>query len=301
MELKLNYPQNKFDVELENYIQEGVLLYEKFNKLSISKHQLQEYQRTIKLWTKRVQQFLKNSLHPEGESSFLNDFNKIKLIDILTLSKTLKGEKLDTTERNYNHLLACNQKQINLLKSLKLISKSMSTTETVPEKNQNTDHSKKEIFISHSSKDKEIVGQLINIIEDIGVQSDKIFCSSYEGYGVPLGDNFLITIKEKLDANVLVIFMLSQNFYESPICLCEMGATWIKTNRHIPILIPPFRYDNMKGVIPTTNGMMINEKPKYNSLKDSIEDFFNLHPIKNAIWERKRDNSLKIIEQLLNS
>jgi hypothetical protein len=78
-----------------------------------------------------------------------------------------------------------------------------------------------------------------------------------------------------------------------------MGATWIKTNNHIPILIPPFEYKDVKGVIPTTNGMKINEKAKLNSLKEVIEDYFSLTPIALNVWERKRDNVLKEIKQLL--
>ena len=96
--------------------------------------------------------------------------------------------------------------------------------------------------------------------------------------------------------------MLSENFYSSVVSLCEMGATWVKTNDHIPILIPPFEYGDIKGVIPTTNGMKINEKTKYNSLKKVVEEFLDLTPIKNySIWERKRDNSLKEIKLLLDS
>lgn len=39
----------------------------------------------------------------------------------------------------------------------------------------------KKIFISHSSEDKEIVGELIALIEGMGVKSEQIFCSSFEG------------------------------------------------------------------------------------------------------------------------
>ena len=40
----------------------------------------------------------------------------------------------------------------------------------------------KKIFISHSSEDKEIIGELITLIEGMGVKSEQIFCSSFEGY-----------------------------------------------------------------------------------------------------------------------
>lgn len=159
----------------------------------------------------------------------------------------------------------------------------------------------KKIFISHSSLDSKYVEKIIDLLETIGVPSEKIFCSSFEGYGVKLGKDFLAYLKDELDNDILVIFILSNNFYSSVICLCEMGATWIKTNDHIPILIPPFEYSDIKGVIPTTHGMKIDEKERYNSLKEIIEKNFNISPINNSVWERKRDNHLKQIKQLVET
>jgi len=158
---------------------------------------------------------------------------------------------------------------------------------------------KKKIFISHSSKDMEIVEKLIDTLEAVGVRSELIFCSSFEGYGVPLGDNFLETIKKELNSNILVLFVLSENFYSSVISLCEMGATWVKTNEHVPILIPPFEYKDIKGVFPTTHGMIINEKAKLNSLKEKVETFMEL-PITNFnAWERKRNKILNEINKII--
>lgn len=157
----------------------------------------------------------------------------------------------------------------------------------------------KKVFISHSSKDIDIVEKVIDILEAIGVPSNRIFCTSFEGYGVKLGQDFLDSIKAELNADDLVLFILSKNFYASPVCLCEMGAAWVRTNQHIPILIPPFDYSDVKGVIPTIHGMKINEKNKMNSLKEHIEIFLGLGPINISNWERKRDNVLKQIKEIL--
>jgi len=155
------------------------------------------------------------------------------------------------------------------------------------------------IFISHSSSDKQFVEELIDLIETVGLESNRIFCSSFPGYGIDLGENFLERIKDELDENILVLFVLSDNFYKSPICLCEMGATWIKTNEHIPILIPPFDFNDIQGVIPLTQGFRINDKLKLNLFKEKIEKLFNLQTIDNSTWERKRDRVLNRIENMV--
>lgn len=169
-----------------------------------------------------------------------------------------------------------------------------------PKEEISSENMQKKIFISHSSSDTDIVEKIIDTLEAIGVPSEQIFCSSFEGYGVKLGADFLETIKTELNSNVLVLFVLSSNFYESVVSLCEMGASWVKTNEHIPILIPPFEYSEIKGVIPTTHGMKINEKPKFNSLKEKIESFMGLKQSNFSTWERKRDNILKAIKTILD-
>ncbi len=154
------------------------------------------------------------------------------------------------------------------------------------------------IFISHASKDSEIVEDIIEIFETIGVESNQIFCTSFEGYGIDLGDNFLDTIKEELSSETLVIFILSENFYASPVCLCEMGATWVLAKEHIPILIPPLDYKDVQGVIPLTQGLKINEHLKLNLLKEKVEKVFNIQTkISATDWERKRNKIVSRIEK----
>lgn len=154
------------------------------------------------------------------------------------------------------------------------------------------------IFISHASKDSEIVEDIIEIFETIGVESSQIFCTSFEGYGIGLGDDFLDTIKEELSSNTLVIFVLSKNFYDSPVCLCEMGATWVLAKEHIPILVPPLDYKDVQGVIPLTQGLKINEHLKLNLLKEKVEKVFNIQTkISATDWERKRNKIVSRIEK----
>lgn len=157
----------------------------------------------------------------------------------------------------------------------------------------------KKIFISHSSLDAQIVEKVLDILVAIGVPHNQIFCSSFEGYGVKLGEDFLERIKVELNTEVLVLFILSQNFFNSPVCLCEMGATWIKTNKHIPILVPPLEYKDIKGVIPHSQGLIITEPLKWNSLKEDVQNFLSLNTIDASIWERKRTKILKEIETIL--
>ena len=156
------------------------------------------------------------------------------------------------------------------------------------------------VFISHASLDLIVVEEVIDLLELIGLEPSQIFCTSFEGYGIDLGENFLDKIKEQLTSNMLVIFMLSENFYKSPVCLCEMGAAWVLTKNHIPILIPPMDYKDLRGVIPGTQGLKINDPMKLNSLKAKIESLFCIeNKASMSTWERKRDKIVARIEKHL--
>jgi len=156
------------------------------------------------------------------------------------------------------------------------------------------------LFISHAKEDEAIVAEMINLLEAMGLTPSQIFCSSIEGYGVPLGKDFLDTLKKEISNNVLVLFILTNNFYESPICLCEMGASWVLANEQIPIVVPPFSFNDIEGVLPkNTQGLPINNELKLNSLREKIIKMFDLPQQAMSIWERKRNQSIEKINYFI--
>lgn len=98
---------------------------------------------------------------------------------------------------------------------------------------------------------------------------------------------------------MLVLFVITNNFYESKVCLCEMGAAWALSKGHIPIVVPPLSYADIQGVIPLTQGLLVNDVSKLNSLKEKLENDFGLQPINLNSWERKRDRFLRHISKLI--
>lgn len=241
----------------------------------------------FKIWKNLVERTL---IKIFGDDSFeVKEFRKLKFFYspvISFLGDDHTSEHLRCFRRDFD----TSKKLISsYLEELREDSLSESKNEEIAQK---ATSSINKVFISHSSADKTYVEEIIDLIETIGLNSSKIFCSSFDGYGIDLGENFLERIKEELDENILVLFVLSDSFYKSPVCLCEMGATWIKTREHIPILIPPFDFKDIQGVIPLTQGFKINDSLKLNLFKEKIEKLFGLTPIDNSVWERKRDRSL---------
>lgn len=155
------------------------------------------------------------------------------------------------------------------------------------------------IFISHSSEDKKIVSEIVHLLSLIGVKDSSIFCTSLDGYGIPLGENWLEKLKSEISGEVIVLFVLSENYFQSRVSLCEMGASWVLSKKHVPILIPPVEFKDIAGVIPLTQGLRIGDKHKWTQLKTQLETLFNLSPKGPQIWETRRDEILERIEKLL--
>ncbi len=146
---------------------------------------------------------------------------------------------------------------------------------------------------------KKIVSEIVHLLSLIGVQDSSIFCTSLDGYGIPLGDNWLETLKSEISGEVIVLFVLSENYFQSNVSLCEMGASWVLSKKHVPILIPPVQFNDIAGVIPLTQGLKIGDKHKWTQLKTQLETLFNLSPKAPQIWETRRDEILERIETLL--
>jgi len=234
-------------------------------------------------WSDNVTRYLKKKYGPNSDE--IRAFKRIRFFNAQTF--TFSGEF--ENDREFRNGL---QQAILTLKNYQ--------DDPVDEIIGNKINTYNRIFISHAKEDEAIVGKIINLLEAMGLIPSQIFCSSIEGYGVPLGKDFLDTLKKEISNNVLVLFILTSNFYESPYCLCEMGASWVLANDQIPIVVPPFNFDDIEGVLPKhTQGLSINDKLKLNTLREEIAKTFVLPQQPMSIWERKRDQIIIEINDII--
>ncbi|MEI3185062.1 MAG: toll/interleukin-1 receptor domain-containing protein [Lachnospiraceae bacterium] len=162
---------------------------------------------------------------------------------------------------------------------------------------QKKEYKKKHLFISHSSLDIEYVEPFVRFLSDIGfVGTDYLFCSSISGYNIPMGKKIYDYLKQTMTEDTIVISMLSKNYYNSAGCMNEMGAAWIKSMHQYAILLPGFKYTNLKGAIDASQiWMELAEKDRLNELKDRLFEYFNLKQIDQNVWEKRRDMFIKEI------
>lgn len=99
------------------------------------------------------------------------------------------------------------------------------------------------IFISHSSKDKDLVDFFVLLLEDyLHIDSDDIFCTLRTN-SIVAGSDFITNIRDNLTDAKIVFFLITSNYIESKFCLMEMGAAWALKNNIVPIIVPPLNFD----------------------------------------------------------
>lgn len=159
------------------------------------------------------------------------------------------------------------------------------------------------VFISHSSKDVDFVGHLVDLLEVLGIDgNNKLFCSSIPLYGIELSGNIFDTLLTQFKNHKLyVIFVHSDNYYSSPISLNEMGAAWVLKSKHCSFLTKGFPYAGMKGVVNDTEiSIKVDDKQaphRLNQMKDELVSLLKLNPIEQNKWEWKRDQFLERVNK----
>lgn len=163
------------------------------------------------------------------------------------------------------------------------------------------------IFISHKSEDKPFVDALVKLLRlYIGSEAEKIFCSSVPTYKIGIGKEIFPEIKSQFEGNdVLMIIVHSPRYYQSSVCLNEMGAAWIQNKECYSFLTADCEYDDLDGVI---DSKFISIKVNAEDAKDRMNeflwivlDFFNIpKPDFSTFsqWESDRNEFLKEVCKL---
>lgn len=129
------------------------------------------------------------------------------------------------------------------------------------------------VFISHSHKDKIIATALVDLLIKLGMDRKNIIASSAAKAQLHAGSSLYAELRTALsNKNVLVIFLLSDNFYSSTVCMNEMGATWVNGSKSYFMVLPGFSFEKVEGVILENSPIGISLSSLDDSNKTRIEE-----------------------------
>lgn len=163
------------------------------------------------------------------------------------------------------------------------------------------------IFISHKSEDKPFVDALVDLLRlYIGSEPNKIFCSSVPNYKIDLGKEIYSQIAAQFtNYEIFTIIIHSPRYYQSSVCLNEMGASWILNTDCCSFLTSDCKINGLNGVIDKRYiSIKVNDEDaedRMNNFLDKVMDFFELpKPEFKAFsqWEKDRDKFLAIVNAI---
>lgn len=146
-----------------------------------------------------------------------------------------------------------------------------------------------DIFVSHATADKALVRVLVDLLkEGIGVPSSAIFCSSLKGHGVPFTADFNNYMKDQIQQPKLVFLLMTPAYLESAFCLMELGASWAKSLKALPIVVPPVGFDMVTKTLGLKQAWSINDAAGLTDLRKLVRDNLTTEPRDDHTWDEKR-------------
>lgn len=162
------------------------------------------------------------------------------------------------------------------------------------------------VFISHKKEDKAYADALVNLINFIlGADGDKIFCSSIPGYGIRQSRDILDELKNQFDRyDVFMVIIHSPRYYQSAICLNEMGASWALGTKFSSFMTIDCKPEHLHGVINREKICIdLNDDDDMlnchlNEFKDDLIDFFHVGQLDQNRWENARGRFVREVKAL---
>ena len=141
-----------------------------------------------------------------------------------------------------------------------------------------SEESHKKIFISHSSKDKQIVDIFVDKLLHLGLQIDPndVAYTSREETGVGTGEDIRKFIKENISTCDFVFF----------------------TDRTvIPLVFPNLSFDSIGWLYNVRKGLLLNDPDALDSIFDDITEKYSYKPRINT-WNRNKNEFILFINNL---
>lgn len=162
--------------------------------------------------------------------------------------------------------------------------------------------SKKRIFISHASKDKELINEFVDsiILLGMGIDSKIIAYTSREDTGVPPGESIPQFIQDNIACADIVLLMISDNYKNSEVCLNEMGAAWALNKHIVQILLPNTSFDKLGWLCSLEKAMEIDNAESMDGLCEAFSDRLDIG-IKPSIWNRNKTAFISYCKSLSTS
>lgn len=151
------------------------------------------------------------------------------------------------------------------------------------------------LFISHSSKDLQIVSALVNLIRSsLTIPPEEIRCTSLDGYrlsgGVPIHES----LRQEVHEAEAFIGLISYHSLQSTYVAFELGARWGANKNLIPLLAPGFNIHDLKAPLTALNTLSCENAAHLHQLVRELADKLQVKLNPPDRYQQKIDETLAL-------
>jgi len=154
-----------------------------------------------------------------------------------------------------------------------------------------------DVFISHSSQDKTVVKLLIDLIRiSLPIRSEKIRCTSVDGYKLPAGALTDEQLKKEVNGCKVLIGIISSNSINSAYVLFELGARWGQSKPMFPIVADRRGVELLEGPLKSINALDISKPAQLHQLINDLSKFLKIKSESAAVYQDKLEKVVDYID-----
>ncbi len=143
------------------------------------------------------------------------------------------------------------------------------------------------LFISHSSKDREFVKKLIELVKNaLPLSASEIRCTSIDGHRLPGGASTNELLKTEVCDTKAFIGLISFEAIDSMYVLFELGARWGSNKHLLPLLAPGVSPDILKGPLSGLNALSCDSGSQLHQLVNDLADILEIKPEPSQAYQR---------------
>ena len=155
-----------------------------------------------------------------------------------------------------------------------------------------------QLFISHSSRDAELVGLLIELCRaGLNLSADEIRATSVDGYRLAGGANTDEQLRREVHDAAVLIGVISLHSLESHYVVFELGARWGADRPLIPVLAPGIDASGLPGPLAGRNALRGDNGSQLHQLVHDVAALLDRSPDKPAAYQKYVDRVLKLAEE----
>ena len=149
------------------------------------------------------------------------------------------------------------------------------------------------IFLSHSSKDQELAGLVVDLLRSaLDLPAEAIRSTSTEGQGLVGGVETDRSLKADIQACEVFIGLISAASMESVYVLFELGARWGEDRHLLPLLVPGADRGLLRGPLSGLTALSCAKPEDLHQMVHEAGERLGLVPEKPATYQRRLNEIL---------